>query len=508
MAIIILSFSCGAIADMNDNFMLLDVSLEFSGFEQSNRTIGLVHHAASTVLEVLNKELVLDDSSGTKISSSPDLRTVLIDFKVLVPRNVPDNSVDELFKSSDIVRIDQSFGPLSMQEYDARAPITGSRPSLNLLILGDLDQAEQKDAVSHALQHYVNNHSISMPTAVFLVTECSLINEYDMARDIQGATQTATPLYFISAMSTNEVLGNTNTESGSGQFQLFRTTGGSAKTSVNSNQIFAMAGGGYVEVVFTGLGHGTSSVDSGSALAELQRTLADIRSKDLQPTWLLVVGQYPVYSVGEFEDLDLFGSSISQALSKYGVDAYICGQGHTSEHLSGGDVDFFVVGEGSAASGAAAARSSHADTSAIVEWTSSAGNAFLSLDATAAALTVLFVNVTGAVTYSYSREFEPHDSSSWSSPSSHNSGSNGQWTSKSESESGDETTSLLVKALIALACVCSLVVATSTADEYFKSLAVRNAEMSKSSSSKALFRDGVDSEIGDETHHGVLSAVL
>lgn len=52
-----------------------------------------------------------------------------------------------------------------------------------------------------------------------------------------------------------------------------------------------------------------------------------------QPTWLIVVGHYPVYSAGEHGDNAELKAYLQPLLEKYNVDAYFCGHDHISEHL-------------------------------------------------------------------------------------------------------------------------------------------------------------------------------
>jgi tartrate-resistant acid phosphatase type 5 len=52
-----------------------------------------------------------------------------------------------------------------------------------------------------------------------------------------------------------------------------------------------------------------------------------------QPTWLIVVGHYPVYSAGDHGDSAELKTYLQPLLEKYNVDAYFCGHDHISEHL-------------------------------------------------------------------------------------------------------------------------------------------------------------------------------
>ena len=48
------------------------------------------------------------------------------------------------------------------------------------------------------------------------------------------------------------------------------------------------------------------------------------------PTWLLVAGHYPIYSVGEHGDTSELKSYLQPLLQKYNVHAYFCGHDHLS----------------------------------------------------------------------------------------------------------------------------------------------------------------------------------
>lgn len=53
----------------------------------------------------------------------------------------------------------------------------------------------------------------------------------------------------------------------------------------------------------------------------------------LNPTWLIVVGHYPIFSRGEHGDISELKEYLLPLLIKYKVNAYICGHDHISEHL-------------------------------------------------------------------------------------------------------------------------------------------------------------------------------
>lgn len=50
-----------------------------------------------------------------------------------------------------------------------------------------------------------------------------------------------------------------------------------------------------------------------------------------EPTWLLVAGHYPIFSIGEHGDNSELQSYLQPLLRRYNVDAYFCGHDHLSE---------------------------------------------------------------------------------------------------------------------------------------------------------------------------------
>ncbi len=65
--------------------------------------------------------------------------------------------------------------------------------------------------------------------------------------------------------------------------------------------------------------------------------------------WRIVVGHYPVFSVGEHGDTPELMEELLPVLDKYGVDVYLSGHDHTMQHLQqrGSGVQFLINGSGS-----------------------------------------------------------------------------------------------------------------------------------------------------------------
>ena len=51
------------------------------------------------------------------------------------------------------------------------------------------------------------------------------------------------------------------------------------------------------------------------------------------PSFLIVAGHYPVFSTGSKSDSYELRQYLQPLMEKYGVDVYICGHDHVSEHL-------------------------------------------------------------------------------------------------------------------------------------------------------------------------------
>lgn len=76
-------------------------------------------------------------------------------------------------------------------------------------------------------------------------------------------------------------------------------------------------------------------------LSWLQQSLQSSTSN-----WLIVVGHYPVFSVGEHGDCADNAVAIQNLLEKHQVDLYLCGHDHTMQHLQNNGIDYYVNGNG------------------------------------------------------------------------------------------------------------------------------------------------------------------
>ncbi len=63
--------------------------------------------------------------------------------------------------------------------------------------------------------------------------------------------------------------------------------------------------------------------------------------------WVMVVGHHPIYSAApKHGDTPELISDVLPVLKRHHVPVYICGHDHVMQHLSHGDMDFFVCGGG------------------------------------------------------------------------------------------------------------------------------------------------------------------
>ena len=113
------------------------------------------------------------------------------------------------------------------------------------------------------------------------------------------------------------------------------------------------------------------------------------------PTWLLVVGHYPVFSSGSHGDIKELNRHLLPLLRRYNVHAYFSGHDHISEHLSANGTEYFVVGAGSMIDYL------KYTSAATLHWYGVGYNAFAGVAATSEELTVSFVDTSNTVRYSY-----------------------------------------------------------------------------------------------------------
>ena len=64
--------------------------------------------------------------------------------------------------------------------------------------------------------------------------------------------------------------------------------------------------------------------------ADLQAARTGTRD---DPTWVVVVGHHPLFSVGSNADTVELQHNLMPLLEKYEVDAYFCGHDHMSAHM-------------------------------------------------------------------------------------------------------------------------------------------------------------------------------
>ena len=134
-------------------------------------------------------------------------------------------------------------------------------------------------------------------------------------------------------------------------------------------------------------------------LAHIERMLSEHTNSNPQPTWLLVAGHYPVYSVGEQGDVSELHTYLRPLLEKYHVHAYLCGHDHMAEHIQDPDrnssVEYFVVGAGTMTS------SVEHSTDAQTVFVGAEYASYAVMEATSETLTIRYLNISNSVTYEY-----------------------------------------------------------------------------------------------------------
>ena len=132
----------------------------------------------------------------------------------------------------------------------------------------------------------------------------------------------------------------------------------------NYTKILPIQGGGSVAIVFvdtTTLAPQMNKITSekGGVSLETQAVLISDQIKCIernlqaaqaaQPSWLIVAGHYPIYSIGDGgghgDSYELI-QNLQPLLEKYQVDFFFCGHDHISEHLEYSNIHYFVAGAG------------------------------------------------------------------------------------------------------------------------------------------------------------------
>eukprot|EP01041_Mallomonas_annulata_P004372 gene4372-8705_t len=181
--------------------------------------------------------------------------------------------------------------------------------------------------------------------------------------------------------------------------------------STNYSRSFDIPGGGSVHIVFVdtttlaptenkccnsqgGVSEQRQQELIQNQLSHIDRMLKE--AKAASPTWLLVVGHYPIFSAGSHGDTDELILTLLPLLVQYRVHAYICGHDHISEHLRYNGTEYFV-------SGAGAMTDSLGKTESRVKllWYSTGRSAFTAWTASGDTLSVMYIDSRGDVLYDY-----------------------------------------------------------------------------------------------------------
>jgi 3',5'-cyclic AMP phosphodiesterase CpdA len=87
-------------------------------------------------------------------------------------------------------------------------------------------------------------------------------------------------------------------------------------------------------LLHSGVSEARQAVLIADQLVRIEAALANATDSAAPPTWLLVVGHYPVFSPGSHGDTDELQTYLLPLLEQYKVDAYFCGHDHLSAHLT------------------------------------------------------------------------------------------------------------------------------------------------------------------------------
>jgi tartrate-resistant acid phosphatase type 5 len=112
--------------------------------------------------------------------------------------------------------------------------------------------------------------------------------------------------------------------------------------------------------------------------------------------WTIVVGHYPVYSIGDHGDTAELQSTLQLLLDYYQVDAYICGHDHTMQHITKGNVQHYVSGNGGKSG------TLPKTTNATVQF-AKISPGFMIHEVNVKNMTVKIYNASGAVIYSFTQ---------------------------------------------------------------------------------------------------------
>ena len=116
----------------------------------------------------------------------------------------------------------------------------------------------------------------------------------------------------------------------------------------------------------------------------------------VEPTWLLMVGHYPIFSAGEHGDSSELVNNLLPIIDEFNVDCYFSGHDHISEHLKFGKTHYFVAGAGSM-SGSLGNTNSEAE----LLWSGTGYSAYLSVEASHTSLSFKYLDKSNEEQYSY-----------------------------------------------------------------------------------------------------------
>lgn len=183
--------------------------------------------------------------------------------------------------------------------------------------------------------------------------------------------------------------------------------------ATNFTEVFDLPGGGLLQVVFCdtttlapsqnkccnengGISKDTQAARIENQIVHLTKILEESVST-IKPDWLIFMGHYMPYSIGEHSDMSELVTNLVPLLEKYGVDAYFGGHDHMSAHSSLNNVQYYLAGSASLISSAGTSSSA-----ASVQWSMEQKPAFVIVNVTQTTFTVNYVGLSSSIIYSHS----------------------------------------------------------------------------------------------------------
>lgn len=177
----------------------------------------------------------------------------------------------------------------------------------------------------------------------------------------------------------------------------------SRKISSSDNSVSCLVGIAFIDSVYFApdAEHSTDFEDKEKKLEAqakwLDETLLNLR---LECSWVLVVGHYPVFSVGDHGDIPSMSVNFLPIIKRHSIDAYLSGHDHSLQHLIDNEVQFFISGAGAKMGNIVNPEKTRAQKVAFAQVT----NGFMLHEFTQKQLKTSFINSQGETIYTYSQD--------------------------------------------------------------------------------------------------------